>query len=235
MKHFERKNPCLSFCGLNCLLCPMQLSGHCGGCGFGSQSCPIAWCSLEHGKPEYCSECEEYPCGKYDHIDEWDSFVTHQKQKANLKKCQRMGPERYNEEQVKRREILDRLLAEYNDGRRKTLFCLAANLLEMEKLNSLLEEAEEQMHSFSLKERADSEGNPLWYPLMMQYLAASPYGKKYGCSTFEDLLSCLKRRQELELRLIREILKDRAVVLPAKKYTMEDLEWIKIMLRSHSL
>ena len=69
------------------------------------------------------------------------------------------------------------------------------------------------------RERADSEGNPLWYPLMMQYLAASPYGKKYGCSTFEDLLSCLKRRQELELRLIREILKDRAVVLPAKRYT----------------
>ena len=60
---------------------------------------------------------------------------------------------------------------------------------------------------------------------MMQYLAASPYGKKYGCSTFEDLLSCLKRRQELELRLIREILKDRAVVLPAKRYTMEELEF----------
>ena len=30
-------------------------------CGFGSQSCPIARCSLEHGKLEYCSECEEYP------------------------------------------------------------------------------------------------------------------------------------------------------------------------------
>lgn len=53
------------------------------------------------------------------------------------------------------------------------------------------------------RERSDNEGNQLWYPLMMQYLAASPYGKKYGCSTFDDLLACLKRRQELELRLIR--------------------------------
>lgn len=154
MKNFERSNPCLSLCGLNCLLCPMQLSGHCGGCGFGSQSCPIARCSLEHGKLEYCSECEEYPCSKYDHIDEWDSFVTHQNQKANLESRQCLGTERYNEEQVKRREILDRLLAEYNDGRRKTLFCLAANLLELEELSSLLEETEEQARSFSLKERA---------------------------------------------------------------------------------
>ena len=154
MKNFERSNPCLSLCGLNCLLCPMQLSGHCGGCGFGSQSCPISRCSLEHGKLEYCSECEEYPCRKYDHIDEWDSFVTHQNQKANLERRQCLGTERYNEEQVKRREILDRLLAGYNDGRRKTLFCLAANLLELEELSSLLEETEEQARSFSLKERA---------------------------------------------------------------------------------
>ena len=134
MKNFERSNPCLSLCGLNCLLCPMQLSGHCGGCGFGSQSCPISRCSLEHKKPEYCSECEEYPCSKYDHIDEWDSFVTHQNQKANLERRQRLGTE--------------------NDGRRKTLFCLAANLLELEELSSLLEETEEQARSFSLKERA---------------------------------------------------------------------------------
>ena len=77
------------------------------------------------------------------------------------------------------------------------------------------------------RERSDNEGNQLWYPLMMQYLAAAPYGKKYGCSTFDDLLACLKRRQELELRLIREILKDRAVILPAKRYTMQDLEWME--------
>ena len=80
MKNFERSNPCLSLCGLNCLLCPMQLSGHCGGCGFGSQSCPIARCSLEQGKIEYCYECEKYPCDRYLHIDEYDSFITHRRQ-----------------------------------------------------------------------------------------------------------------------------------------------------------
>ena len=129
MKNFERSNPYLSLCGLNCLLCPMQLSGHCGGCGFGNQSCPIARCSLEHEKPEYCSECEEYPCSKYDHIDEWDSFVTHQNQKANLERRQRLGTERYNEEQIKRREILDRLLAVYNQSVKERFFRRTKDML----------------------------------------------------------------------------------------------------------
>ena len=129
MKNFERSNPCLSLCGLNCLLCPMQFSGHCGGCGFGSQSCPISRCSLEHKKPEYCSECEEYPCRKYDHIDEWDSFVTHQNQKANLERRQCLGTERYNEEQIKRREILDRLLAVYNQSVKERFFRRTKDML----------------------------------------------------------------------------------------------------------
>ena len=73
---------------------------------------------------------------------------------SNLERRQRLGTERYNEEQIKRREILDRLLAGYNDGRRKTLFCLAANLLELKELSSILEEAEKQTRAFSLKERA---------------------------------------------------------------------------------
>ena len=71
----------------------MQLSGHCGGCGLGNQSCPIARCSLEHGKPEYCFQCAEYPCERYAHIDEADSFITHRNQKADLEKMQRIGEE----------------------------------------------------------------------------------------------------------------------------------------------
>ncbi len=86
MKGFTRNNPYFSLCGLNCKLCSMHLSGHCGGCGFGNQSCPIARCSLEHGRPEYCFQCPEY-----------------------------------------------------NDGRKKTLFCLAVNLLPLEELRTVFE------------------------------------------------------------------------------------------------
>ena len=67
MKGFERKNQLFSLCGLNCRLCPMLLGNYCGGCGNGNQSCRIAKCSLEHGQIEYCYECRQYPCEKYQH------------------------------------------------------------------------------------------------------------------------------------------------------------------------
>lgn len=153
MKGFTRNNPYFSLCGLNCKLCSMNISGHCGGCGFGNQSCPIARCSLEHGSPEYCFQCSEYPCGRYAHIDEADSFITHRNQKIDLEKMQRIGEEAYIAEQIEKRQILDRLLAEYNDGRKKTLFCLAVNLLPLDDLRMVFEAGDKDL---PLKERARS-------------------------------------------------------------------------------
>ena len=156
MNGFIRQNQALSLCGLNCGLCPMLLGGNCGGCGNGNQSCRIARCSLEHGKPEYCYECSGYPCDHYQHIDEFDSFITHRRQKTDLEKAKRIGISRYNLEQQKKREILDYLLAHFNDGRKKTLYCTAVNLLEL----SDLQEAEEQLRArkelmdLPVKERA---------------------------------------------------------------------------------
>ena len=55
---------------------------------------------------------------------------------------QRIGEEAYNTEQVEKRQILDRLLAEYNDGRKKTLFCLAVNLLALDDLRTVFEDSD---------------------------------------------------------------------------------------------
>ena len=133
MKGFTRNNPYLSLCGLNCRLCSMNLAGHCGGCGFGNQSCPIARCSLAHGSLQYCFECSAYPCEKYDDIDAFDSFITHKNQKADLEKARR-DMDAYISEQIQKRRILERLLEDYNDGRKKTLFCLAVNLMPIRDL-----------------------------------------------------------------------------------------------------
>ncbi|MCI8623948.1 MAG: DUF3795 domain-containing protein [Provencibacterium sp.] len=154
MKGFTRKNPMFSLCGLNCFLCSMHLGGHCGGCGFGNQSCPLARCSLEHGAVEYCFQCAEYPCERYSHIDAYDSFITHQKQKSDLEKARRIGLEAYNAEQRKKSEILERLLSRYNDGRKKTLFCLAVNLLELDELTAILEQADAETNGLPVKEKA---------------------------------------------------------------------------------
>lgn len=86
MKNFKRETLLFSLCGLNCSLCPMNLNQYCPGCGGGegNQSCSIAKCSLQHGNVEYCFLCENYPCEKYDSIDEFDSFITHQHQKQDI-------------------------------------------------------------------------------------------------------------------------------------------------------
>ena len=99
MKGFVRNNQYLSLCGLNCKLCPMNLAGHCSGCGVDNQSCKIARCSIEHEKIEYCFQCGSFPCDKYAHIDDFDSFITHQNQMNDMGKAQQIGIPAYNAEQ----------------------------------------------------------------------------------------------------------------------------------------
>ena len=155
MKGFQRENQLFSLCGLNCGLCPMLLGDYCGGCGNGNQSCKIAKCSLEHSKVEYCYECKKYPCDKYQHMGEYDSFITHRRRKADLNKAQSIGIEQYNLEQKEKIQILARLLSDYNDGRRKTFFCVAVNLLELSELKEVMAqiEANDELSSMPLKEQ----------------------------------------------------------------------------------
>lgn len=158
MKGFNRQSQLFSLCGLNCGLCPMFLNQNCPGCGGGkgNQSCKIARCSLEHDSVEYCFQCSEYPCEEYDHIDDFDSFITHRSQKADLERARCSGIEAYNEEQVEKAKILDLLLSNYNDGRKKTLFCVAVNLLDLQELQKVLSEVEcsLDMETLTIKEKS---------------------------------------------------------------------------------
>lgn len=72
-------------------------------------------------------------------------------------------------------------------------------------------------------ERCDNLGNEMWYPLMLEYLIHSPYGKKYGYSTFEDMIAHFRHRQQLELRIIKEVIAGRAIILPAKGWDIEKI------------
>lgn len=73
------------------------------------------------------------------------------------------------------------------------------------------------------KERCDNQGNEMWYPLILEYLMHSPYGEKHGYRTFEDIITHFKHRQQLELRIIKEIIGENAMILPAKKWKTEEI------------
>lgn len=70
------------------------------------------------------------------------------------------------------------------------------------------------------KERSDEQGNEMWYPLMLGYLVESPYGKEHGYTGFDDMIRHFEHRQQLEMRIIREVIGDRAKILSAKKYNI---------------
>lgn len=122
----------------------MLLGGYCGGCGNGNQSCAIARCGMEQGNIEYCFECKNYPCERYQKTDDYDIFITSLNRRSDLEKARQFGIEAYNLEQSEKVRILDTLLSRYNDGRKKTLFCAAVNLLELDELREALGQIEER-------------------------------------------------------------------------------------------
>lgn len=154
MKNFKRDDTSFSLCGLNCSLCPMHIDRYCPGCGGGpgNQSCAIARCSKEHGGLEYCHQCGEYPCEKYVGIDQYDSFVSHRNQLKDMDRIRQTGSDAYLSELKLRAEILHHLLENFNDGRKKSLYCIAVNLLDFADLISVMEK---------IKAVTDTEGLPV--------------------------------------------------------------------------
>ncbi len=136
----------------------MHLDHYCPGCGGGpgNQPCAITRCSQQRGGMEYCYLCDEYPCEKYDGIDAFDSFITHRNQLKDVKKAREIGMDAYQAELAEKMEILKYLLANYNDGRRKSFFCLAVNLLELPDLKLVIDQIASETGSdeLTLKDKA---------------------------------------------------------------------------------
>lgn len=158
MKGFTRTETRFSLCGLNCALCSMHLGGYCPGCGggTGNQNCVIAKCSLEHGGVQFCWECPEYPCTRYEGFDDGDSFVPHQHRQQDIAREREVGLEAYLAQLEEKRAILHELLDHYNDGRRKTLFNTAVYLLPLEDLRSVMADlgSQPELEDQPIKERA---------------------------------------------------------------------------------
>ncbi len=157
-KEFNRTDGLFSLCGLNCGLCPMQIRGKCSGCFNGStcyQTCPIAPCSVRHGNVDYCFQCSEYPCRRYDGIDRHDSLISHRNQKRDMAKAKEIGIDAYLAEQRAKKEILTRFLEEYDDGTREVFFCLAVNMLEAEDLQDILSRMDSQCITLSVHDKAE--------------------------------------------------------------------------------
>ena len=79
--------------------------------------------------------------------------MPHSCRAADLDRAQELGLNAYIDEVRAKRTILDKLLASYNDGRRKTFYCTAVYLLPLEDLKNVVAKLEDQPEC-AVKERA---------------------------------------------------------------------------------
>jgi hypothetical protein len=145
------KYPKVGICGLSCRLCPAYhriTESKCDGCKSESRmnvGCTFIRCAIKKKEVEFCWDCDESGiCGKWNKHREAskhsDSFVCYQKLEDNIHFIQKKSVEEFEKEQLIREQLLKEMLQEFNEGRSKTLYCIASTVLEIEELEHALRE-----------------------------------------------------------------------------------------------
>lgn len=153
LKEYKRGYPLFSLCGLNCGLCPRyQTNGEskCPGCGgkdfhLKHPACAVITCTGKHDQAEYCFRCSSYPCKRFEYPSKTDSFITYRNVIADFEKAHKDGLVQYQTELNEKVEILEFLINNYNDGRRKNFYCIAVNLLKLDDLRNIMKEITERI------------------------------------------------------------------------------------------
>lgn len=155
-------------CGLYCGLCPRFQSkapSRCPSCHLGEQHsyCSVYRCCVTKRGLFTCADCDEYPCERLLRVlgveEELDSFLSHKPALPNLDRIREAGLETYLEAQRERRLLVERLIADYNEGRSMSFYCRACALMPPDLIRRALNEMErmlasEQVDGSDLKARA---------------------------------------------------------------------------------
>jgi hypothetical protein len=156
--HPVKKYPTIGACGLDCGLCPShhrdgasRCTGCCGegfwdthpGCGF------ITCCVKQRGL-DTCGQCNEFEfCPRVmKHLEQAkhsDSMLSYIPVSANFEFVRKNGIEKWDERDKEKIAFLKTLLADYNDGRSKTFYCLSVQLLPLDMLKATLAQAQKKI------------------------------------------------------------------------------------------
>ncbi|UCG56776.1 MAG: DUF3795 domain-containing protein [Phycisphaerales bacterium] len=147
---FEQEKNLAGCCGIHCGLCPRHQSkaaSRCPGCKILSQtiSCKLYNCCFKKNGFATCAECGDFPCEKYEKFFDFDSFVSHRVCLPNLEQVKQVGLRKWLAEHTKRRRAVENLLANFNEGRSMSFFCVATALMPPEKLKRAVAEARKQI------------------------------------------------------------------------------------------
>jgi len=155
--HPVKTHPTIGACGLDCGLCPSyhrdtnRLPGCCGeasgtrmpGCGF------ITCCVKQRGL-DTCGQCNEFEfCPRVmKHLEQAkhaDSVLSYHPVAANFEFVRKNGIAKWSARENEKIAFLKILLADYNDGRSKTFYCLSVQLLPLDRLKPALAQAQKKV------------------------------------------------------------------------------------------
>lgn len=159
------KYPEIGICGLSCRLCTRyhtESKSRCGGCKSEfrmSAGCPFITCAIKKKGIEFCWRCKENEtCKKWRKHREFskrvDSFKCYQKLENNIAFIQKNGVNEFEKEQKTRENLLKEMLQEFNGGRSKSYYCIAATVLEIEELGEALNKAKKNSFGLEIKEKS---------------------------------------------------------------------------------
>ncbi|WP_337988056.1 DUF3795 domain-containing protein [Dehalobacter sp. DCM] len=155
----------MGICGLSCQLCPMyqtNADSRCEGCKSISRitlGCPFITCAVMKKEVEFCWECKESPhCEKWrKHREagvEYDSFKCYQKLEDDIIFIQKNGFEEHKRLQNIREDMLKDMLDNFNEGRSKSYYCVAATVMHIEEIQEALIQAKEASKGFDMKSKS---------------------------------------------------------------------------------
>ena len=163
--NIQIKYPEIGICGLSCKLCPRyhtESKSKCGGCKSEfrmSAGCPFITCAIKKKGIEFCWQCEENEsCEKWAKHREFskrvDSFICYQKLEDDIVFIKKNGVNEFEKIQKKREDLLKVMLQEFNEGRSKSYYCIAATVLEIEELGEALIIAKKDSTRFEIKAKS---------------------------------------------------------------------------------
>jgi hypothetical protein len=161
----EHQHAEVGVCGLSCRLCPhfhTDAESRCGGCKSVSRmavGCPFITCAVKRRGIEFCWECDESgSCERWASHREFgrthDTFVCYAALEDNIASIGRIGLEAFVEQQREREQLLGEMLAEFNEGRSRTFYCIAATVLDPSEIRCALAGAREASVGMDVRERA---------------------------------------------------------------------------------
>ncbi len=159
------KYPEIGICGLSCRLCPTyhtNAKSKCNGCkseyrmGAG---CPFITCAIKKKGIEFCWQCEESSsCIKWSKHREAgkrvDSFKCYQTLEYDISFIHENGVDEFQKNQKIREQLLKDMLQNYNEGRSKSYYCIAATVLQIDELNAALIQARKDSKNLDIKDRS---------------------------------------------------------------------------------